>query len=214
MSAASAAPSAVVFDFAGVLFGWHPPSMLRRLLPELAPHEAAAEALAASLFEDWRGDWLAFDQGLADAAQTAERIARRTGLPLAAVRAAMDEIPRELQPIAGTVALLEGLHAAGTRLFFLSNMPAPYAASLEREHGFLDLFEAGLFSGREHLSKPDAAIFERASARFGLSPAELLFFDDVQANVNAARAAGWRAERFTTPERCALDLAAHRLAWR
>ena len=185
--------------------------MLRRLLPALAPDEAASEALAATFFQGFEGDWLAFDQGRAGAEETAARIVRRTGLPPDAVRSVIEEVPHELSPIRGTVALVQTLQAAGVRLFFLSNMPAPYAAHLEAQHGFLSAFEAGLFSGRERLSKPDPAFFERASARFGLPPAELLFFDDVAANVAAARTLGWHAERFTTPERCAQDLAAHGL---
>ena len=42
----------------------------------------------------------------------------------------------------------------------------------------------------------------------GLPPQELLFFDDVPANVAAARAAGWQAEVFTDAEQAGADLRA------
>jgi putative hydrolase of the HAD superfamily len=46
-----AAAKTIVFDFAGVLFRWHPPSMIRRELPHLAPDEASAADWAQRIFE-------------------------------------------------------------------------------------------------------------------------------------------------------------------
>lgn len=45
------------------------------------------------------------------------------------------------------------------------------------------------------LAKPDPAIYRAACATFECSPAEVLFFDDLPENIEAARAAGWNAER-------------------
>lgn len=42
-------------------------------------------------------------------------------------------------------------------------------------------------------AKPSLAIYERAQARFGRAPHEILFFDDLAENVAAAERAGWRA---------------------
>ena len=42
--------------------------------------------------------------------------------------------------------------------------------------------------------KPDEAIFRLAEGALGAAPDEILFLDDLGANVEAARAAGWRAE--------------------
>jgi 2-haloacid dehalogenase len=45
--------------------------------------------------------------------------------------------------------------------------------------------------------------------RLGHHPGDLLFFDDLLANVEGARQAGWRAEQFTTVERLRADVARH-----
>ncbi|MBK7531406.1 HAD-IA family hydrolase [Piscinibacter sp.] len=198
----------VVFDFAGVLFHWQPPELLSRLLPHRTPDEAAALRLVDDIFQGYTGDWGDFDRGTVEPGPLAERIARRTGLPVDEVRRVIDGVPDELTPIAGTVALLRELHAAGRPLYFLSNMPEPYAQHLEATHDFLGLFRDGVFSARARLCKPEPEIFAHCERRFGLDPAHTIFIDDVAHNVAAARAAGWRALQFIDPGQCGAALRA------
>lgn len=192
----------IIFDFGGVLFRWQPLQFLPRLMPRHTPTPQATEALMHALFQGFGGDWADFDRGLLDAPVLAERISERTGLALADVRGLIDAIPHELQPLPESVALLRRLHAAGTELYFLSNMPEPYARHLEERHDFLRLFRAGVYSARVQLVKPDPAIFAHAQALFGGDDAPCVFIDDVAKNVDAARAAGWRAIQFVDASQC------------
>jgi putative hydrolase of the HAD superfamily len=201
----------LVFDFGGVVFRWQPRQLLARLLPHRAATPQAAQALFDDFFEDYRGDWGEFDRGTIEPGPLAERIARRTGLALAEVGAVIDAVPAELQPVAGTVDLLQRLHSRGQALHFLSNMPEPYARHLERTHGFLALFRSGVFSARVHLIKPEPAIFAHAAQALGLVPARTFFIDDVLHNVEAARAAGWQALQFQDPAQCEAALRARGL---
>jgi putative hydrolase of the HAD superfamily len=198
----------VVFDFAGVLFHWQPPELLSRLLPHRTPDAAAALRLVDDIFQGYTGDWGDFDRGTVEPGPLAERIAQRTGLSVDEVRRIIDGVPAELTPIAGTVALLRELHAAGRPLYFLSNMPEPYAKHLEETHEFLGLFRDGVFSARVRLCKPEPAIFEHCESRFGLDPGRMLFIDDVAGNVAAARAAGWQAVQFENAAQCRAELGA------
>lgn len=189
----------IVFDVAQVLLGWHPPDLLRAVLPQRAPDAAAAQALEAHLFQGWGGDWAEFDRGrLAEAAIVA-RIVARTALPEAEVAAVVQAIPRALVPLAGTVALLQRLKAGGHRVVYLSNMPAPYVQVLRVRHAFFEAFDDGVFSADVGLVKPEAAIYALAEARFGGTPAQLVFLDDTAANIDAARARGWRTVHFQHP---------------
>ncbi len=199
----------IVFDFGGVLFNWQPQVFLARLLPERAPTVDAARALVGEFFENFGGDWAEFDRGTIQPGPLAKRIARRTGLSLAEVRRVMNAVPHELTPIAGTVALLRRLHAQGHALYFLSNMPAPYADHLDATHDFIGLFRAGVYSARVQLIKPEAAIFAHALQAFGIAAQDTLFIDDVAHNVAAARAAGWRALHFKDAPQCEAELALH-----
>lgn len=196
----------VVFDFGGVLFHWKPDELLARLIPQRAATPEAARALVDLFFEGYRGDWGEFDRGTVEAQELATRIARRTGLGLDEIHSVIAAVPDELAPLPGTVELLHRLHGAGTPLYYLSNMPAPYAQHLERTHHFLGLFRGGVFSSRVGMIKPESAIFEHAASLLGLAPADTLFIDDVQHNVDAARAAGWRAIRFVDAPRLEVEL--------
>ncbi len=186
----------IVFDMAAVLFHWQPRRMLMRVLPQWAGDEARAAHWEAELFQGWQGDWAAFDRGLIGVDAVVHRIASRSGLPQADVRIAVHAIPLELQPIPGTVALLNRLADAGHVLHFLSNMPRPFVPMLDR-HAFFSRFASGIWSGLVGLSKPQDEIFALAEQRFEAAPEELLFLDDSPANVEAARARGWQALLFT-----------------
>jgi putative hydrolase of the HAD superfamily len=203
---------AIVFDFAGVLFRWHPPTMLQRVVPHLAHDEASTAHWVREIFQGYDGDWLAFDQGRVAVPELVHRIARRTGAREADVQAVVDAVPHELQPIAPTAALVARLKAAGRRLFFLSNMPAPYSDHLERTHEFVRWFDDGIFSARVSEAKPHRAIFEIAQRRFGRAPQDLVFLDDHVPNVDAARALGWHAIHFVDAAQAEAELKARGFA--
>ncbi len=196
----------VVFDFGGVLFDWQPHVFLSKLLPDLTPTPQAARALAAVFFEGYGGDWAAFDRGTVEPAALAQMIARRTGLAVRDTRKVIDGVPHELRPVAGTVALLRRLHAAGHGLYFLSNMPESYAQHLEASHDFLGLFRDGVFSSRVKLIKPEPEIFAHALRVFGIEANHTLFIDDLAHNADAARAAGWHALHFQDSAQCEREL--------
>jgi len=71
----------------------------------------------------------------------------------------------------------------------------PYALA---NYDFLQLFRDIVVSGTEQCVKPDAAIYQLALRRYGqqlpdLQPSQLVFIDDLEQNVAAARRLGWQA---------------------
>jgi putative hydrolase of the HAD superfamily len=194
----------IVFDFGGVVFNWRPIALLQSILPLRAHDEVAARELGDAMFQHYapQGDWAAFDRGDVDVQMLARRIARRTELSEGDVLEFVGAIPGHLEPIPETVVLLQRLKAAGHRLFYLSNMPAPFADHLERSHAFMDWFDDGVFSSRVQLVKPQPAIFQAAGQRFGLAPGELVFIDDLAHNVDVARRLGWQAIHFRNARDC------------
>ena len=205
----------IVFDFGGVLFRWRPDELLRSVLPDRATDDARTAHWLREVFQGYGGDWGEFDRGTVTVPELVQRIAARTGLAAAEVQAVVDAVPAALTPVPETVALLERLRAAtraaGTRLYYLSNMPAPLADHLEASHAFLGWFDDGVFSGRVRQIKPEPGIFALAAARFGVPPATLVFLDDHAPNVEAARAAGWHGVHFQRADQCeaALRAAGH-----
>lgn len=200
-----------VFDFARVLFDWQPTALVRRMMADLAPDDDSAAAIAGDVFQGYAGDWGDFDRGTVDAPELVWRIAMRTGLPRPAVQALVDSIPDALVPKPDTVALVERLRRPAVPMFFLSNMPGPYADELDRRHAFVRAFDDGVYSARVGLVKPEPAIFALAAQRFRTAPAELVFLDDHWVNVEAAQAAGWNALHFT--DAAAAELLIREAGW-
>lgn len=201
----------IVFDFGGVLFRWHPASLLARLWPHRVETLEQGVAVAAQFFQNYGGDWGLFDQGLIGADEVVRRIAARTGWPLGEVAAVVRAIPDELMPIPATVVLIRDLRAAGHTLHFLSNMPEQFADHLSTTYPLGEWFESGLFSGRVKQIKPGGEIFSMAERHFGVPPQELLFLDDHPANVDAALSRDWQSFLFTDAASARRELVSRRL---
>jgi HAD superfamily hydrolase (TIGR01509 family) len=202
-------PKHLIFDFGAVVFRWQPIDLLQRVLPQRAPDAEASRALAERIFKGYTGPWGRFDLGTIEVPELVEALVAQAGLTADEARTLIAAIPPALEPLTDTLALIERLRAAGHRLFYLSNMPAPFADHLEATHGFLRHFESGVFSGRVQLAKPDPAIFQLALQRFGIEAADAVFLDDHPANVDAARALGLGAVLFAHAAQAEAELHQH-----
>ena len=193
--------TAVIFDIGNVLIRWDVRLLYRRLLPD----EAAIDAFLAEI--DFHGWNLALDGGAdwddAVAALSARHPAR------ARLIAAYRDHWHETVPgiIEGSVAILSALGAAGTPLYAITNFAEPRWVEAVGRFPFLaSSFRDVVVSGREGVTKPDAAIYRRCLARNGLDAAGCVFIDDSPANVAGARAVGMDAILFVDPEQLRADL--------
>ena len=95
-----------------------------------------------------------------------------------------------------TLALMRRLKASGKKLGVLSNMSPDFHERLfvPRCAAYRALLDAEVISGLELLYKPEEPIYRLTERRMDLPPDRLLFLDDTEANVLAARAFGWHAE--------------------
>lgn len=206
----------VVFDFGAVLFTWRPVDLVTECFPERAPTPAQAGHLAHEVFG--HADWQDFDRGTATMEEVIDRTVARLGLDRAALTKLVGEIGERLVPMPDSIALLTRLHALRAqqqaqgeeplKLYFLSNMPVPYARTLERLHGFLRDFDGGIFSGDVLLIKPEAAIYQLLQNRYALEPAKTVFIDDLLGNIEAAQAQGWHGIHFKSAAQVTQDLQA------
>ncbi|ASR38637.1 HAD family hydrolase [Prauserella marina] len=95
-----------------------------------------------------------------------------------------------------TLDMLSALAEAGTPLALLSNAPTSFARFAERQP-WAQRFRVRVFSGDVGVAKPDEEIFSILLAKLEAAPEDCLFFDDRQANVDAARTVGLRAHRWS-----------------
>ncbi len=192
----------IVFDFGAVLVNWRPRDVMRKHFPQIAHSEETAAQLANSFFA--HPDWQAFDAGRVSPQEVSRQIADRLSLPVQTVQQMVNDIEDHIAPIASSVQVLESLYAErkaeGHKLYFLSNMPAPYARALER-HAFMGCFDGGIWSGDHGVIKPQPEIFHKLEAMYHLKGQPILFIDDHLANIAAARNAGWQTIHLTDPSK-------------
>ncbi|MBD5787522.1 HAD family phosphatase [Cellulosimicrobium terreum] len=99
-------------------------------------------------------------------------------------------------PVDGSAELVDELAHLGLHLFGLTNWSAELFHHAAAAAPATTRMDDVLVSGREHLAKPDPAIFTLALERFHLDPARTLFTDDSAANIDAAARLGLRTHLF------------------
>ncbi|MDP1751932.1 MAG: HAD-IA family hydrolase [Reyranella sp.] len=89
----------------------------------------------------------------------------------------------------------------GGRCFAATNQEHHRVAYLREQAGLGAHFDEIVYSAALGVCKPDRVFFTSAQTRMGIAVAQsILFVDDKAENVDAARAAGWRAMLYRGPE--------------
>ena len=99
-----------------------------------------------------------------------------------------------------SVRLMKALQGKGIPVFSLTNFGIDSYAYAATHYGFLDEFDRDFISGHMQVTKPSVRIYEMLEEASGLSGDALLFADDRQVNIDAARARGWQAHLFEGPQ--------------
>ncbi len=187
----------VVFDMGGVLV-------------ELAPiHELLGVDLPPDEFwPRWLGSTTvrAYERGDCDEGAMARGLIAELGLPLteAEVRHRIARFPRGLYPGAAELvrAVVDGVATA-----ILSNTNHAHWEHQIDAEVIQGLFDHEFLSYRMGVVKPDAEIFDRMVATLAVAPGEIVFLDDNQINVDAARNLGIDAVRVQGPTEAGAELA-------
>jgi putative hydrolase of the HAD superfamily len=190
------APTAVVFDLFGVMACAQSPTGQSEIL-------AAAGVLADHADEFWRAYWQLrpfYDRGRLAGPEYWKSMAGAIGTTftrsqIAELIAADIGSWREVDP--QMLELLDVLARSGLTLALLSNIPPELADDFLQRHEWLRRFSALGFSCRIGHVKPEAAAFDWCIRTLGVEPARILFVDDREENVRAARACGMQGHLFT-----------------
>lgn len=90
------------------------------------------------------------------------------------------------------LARIDTLRTEGYRTGLLTNSVREFRPTLEAQLG-LSRFDVVVDSSEVGARKPEPAIYERTTERLGTDPARIVYLDDFEQNVAAARTAGWTA---------------------
>jgi putative hydrolase of the HAD superfamily len=200
--------TAVLFDFGQVLSG--PPEAaswerLRTLLHSGEPAFAAA-------YWAHRHD---YDRGTLNAKTYWKAVARDLHQPHS------PELERDLiatdtalwtQPNQPMIDFAAGLQQRGIKTGILSNIGDAMEYGILAHFPWLTRFDHHTFSHRLKIAKPELEIYAHAAEGLRTPPAEILFLDDREENIVAARAAGMTAILYGTHPQFVADLRALHLA--
>lgn len=192
-----AADRMLVMDLGGVVATWVPGQRLAELgnIADLLP-QTVDQRVFESGFDD------AGDRGQFTLDEFLEELAGLLELPrpVSAVhRAELQRAWAFAYEISPAVLRVAAAHPGPTALF-TNNGPVMEAALGPNAPlaAVSSTFDHLVFSWRLQATKPDPEAFERAAAHLGVDPSSITFVDDSEANVVAARAAGWHALQYTT----------------
>ena len=174
----------LILDMGNVLVAWRPDE----LAAIAAPNEKDAAILCEALFG--HPMWAENDRGMVSdeemLAAAAERVPERLQ---GALQNLHDNWPQWLTALPGADAFVKKAKNAGLNVYLLSNAGMRFPACLAR-FDFYKFFDGAMVSAHEQMNKPDRRLYLRLLQKFGLASDECLFVDDMQVNVDGARAVG------------------------
>lgn len=179
----------ILFDYGNVL------SLAQPEAEALAMAHAAGADPEAFLRAYWENR-LEFDRGTLTPAEYWEKAAGRALTEAELGRLIAMDVDSWSHPDEGALVLLRELQEQGRDVALLSNAPACVADGLDRLP-WVAAIPHRFYSARLGLVKPDPRIYAHVAAELGAEPADFLFVDDREDNVEGARAAGMRAVQYT-----------------
>ncbi|SEG02055.1 haloacid dehalogenase superfamily, subfamily IA, variant 3 with third motif having DD or ED [Butyrivibrio sp. Su6] len=176
----------IVFDIGNVLtdFAWD------KFLVFKGYDDKMVERIAkATVYSD---DWVEYDKGNL----TNEEIIARFVENDPEIRTDIEDSFKNIDGIIlkreKTIPWIRALKAAGYKVLYLSNFSKQALEGCPDAMAFLDETDGGILSYREHVVKPDPAIYNLLVSRYNLTPSKTVFIDDTPVNIEAAQNLGWK----------------------
>lgn len=181
---------AIAFDFGGVLADFIDTNEMRRLAE-------VAQVPCEPFNEAWSKYRNRFDSDEVDVARYWSLVLNACGslVPRESAIPLLQQIDTEGFSHMRSYVLqwVEELHASGMVTMMISNMSTATYRTIVEGRDWTRHFDHLIISGQLGINKPDPRIFEHAVSVSGVPAASILFFDDMQANVLGAKAAGMRS---------------------
>lgn len=188
----------VVFDLGNVLLSYDPRGYLEKKYDD----EELINKLYNSVFRS--EEWIELDRGSISQQEAVEILTERYGFgsEVSDIFSDWEEI---LQPIKGSIDILEELKDRGYSLYVLSNFHLE-AFKLVVNYDFFNNFDELVISAEINTVKPEPEIYRYLLANYSLSPEETVFIDDMKVNLLGAENFGIKTIQFKSPVQLRGDL--------
>jgi len=185
------ATKAVLWDLGNVLLDWQPARLYRKIFKT---EDAVQDFLDRICTMQWHAD---HDRGLSMEENARNLIAKHPEHE-EAILAWQSRFPEMINGnVPGSVEAVRALDQNNVPQYMLTNLPAEWVKPAQGLLPEMALMRDVIVSAHEGVIKPDPRIYEITAERLPHHPSEVVFFDDREDNVQAARDFGFDAEAFT-----------------
>ncbi|MEM7688640.1 MAG: HAD family phosphatase [Pseudomonadota bacterium] len=193
----------IVFDVGNVLVPWDPAGIE---VTAFGQERLEADGFVPPL----RGNptWLAVNRGELSLEEAKAVYVAQQGFAPEEIDALWEALFKAFPLMSDTRAMMDELKTSGYRLFAITDNVHEIVAQLKRDYDFFDQFEVAAVSAELGVLKPDPRIYQWLLDTAKFEATECVFLDDVQRNVDGAKAVGMEACLFTTAAKAREDLRA------
>ncbi len=190
----------IIFDIGNVLvdFCWMEFLLRKGFSPEMAERIGNASVNSPTWAELDRGVW-SLEELLQGFAENDPEIAEQ-------LRQAYTDMTGIVRMRDYACDWVKELKEKGFGVYYLSNYSYKVENECREQLQFLPLMDGGILSYKEHLVKPDAAIYRLLLKRYGLQAEECIFLDDTAVNIEAACKEGIHGIVFGSREQALHDM--------
>lgn len=176
----------IVFDMGKVLVEYDAMRVCRHHIEDAADREAVCTAVFVS------PEWMLLDMGVIPEEQAMKQICGRLPERLheAAHLCMRDWHKYCMSAVEEMEPVVRELKRRGFGIYLCSNASLRLPQCYRDVIPAIDCFDGVLFSAEEKLLKPQKEIYERLFEKFDLKPEECFFIDDLQLNIDGAKACG------------------------
>ncbi len=192
----------IVFDVGMVLvdFRWRDYALHDRHIPESSVNKLAERMILSPAWDE-------FDLSIVPNSETIEKFAEMfTDIP-DDYRSFWEDIDGLIEPFSYSAEWLHSLKEQGHNVYLLSNYPkSMFESHMKKKFDFIGYTDGRVVSYEYHIMKPDPRIYEILLEKYSLDPADTVFLDDRQVNIDGAERCGIKGILFTNYEEASRKL--------
>ena len=185
----------LIFDVGGVLIGYRWKEMF---MDDFGLSDEGAEELGRRIFDD--PIWPDFDRGFVAVDDLVNHYCARYPDSEYYIKRLFYENDKMATEREAVWEKMKELKDRGYKIYILSN----YSEYLFKKHTdrmpFRTIIDGGIVSYEVGSVKPEPEIYKKIIDRYSLNPAECIFYDDIEKNIESARMLGIEGHLVTSEE--------------
>lgn len=184
----------IVFDIGNVLtyYTWN------KHIHSFGFPEEICEKVAAATVKS--REWAEFDRGVMSTEEVVETLVKNDPEVETEIRRFTSDMSGLVEKADYAIPWIKELKEKGYKVYYLSNFSDKARKECADALDFLSYTDGGILSYQDKMVKPEPEIYKCLLERYQLKAEECVFLDDLEENIEAAKAQGMQGIVFTSKE--------------